>query len=173
AAGASVIAVDASPKRLKRLAENLERTKLNAEILTADVADWTAPEPMDAILLDAPCSATGTLRRRPDAAWAKEPGDIANLADIQRRLLDASFAQLKPGGRLVYCTCSLELEEGEDQIAAFLKRTPDARLDPVTADELPGLKEALRPDGAVRTRPDMWDERGGMDGFYIARLVKA
>ncbi|WP_022701013.1 RsmB/NOP family class I SAM-dependent RNA methyltransferase [Oceanicaulis alexandrii] len=173
AAGASVIAVDASPKRLKRLAENLERTKLNAEIVTADVADWTAPEPMDAILLDAPCSATGTLRRRPDAAWAKEPGDIANLAEIQRRLLDASFAQLKSGGRLVYCTCSLELEEGEDQIAAFLDRTPDARLDPVTADELPGLKEALRPDGAVRTRPDMWDERGGMDGFYIARIVKA
>lgn len=173
ATGATVIAVDASPKRLKRLEENLERTKLKAEIVAADVADWIAPEPLDAILLDAPCSATGTLRRRPDAAWAKEPGDIANLADIQRRLLDASFTQLKSGGRLVYCTCSLEREEGEDQIEAFLKRTPDARLDPVTADELPGLKEAITADGAVRTRPDMWSERGGMDGFYIARIVKA
>ncbi len=172
ASGASVIAVDASPKRLKRLDDNLKRTGLQAKIVTADAADWTAPEPLDAILLDAPCSATGVLRRRPDAAWARQPGDIANLARIQTRLLDAGFRQLKPGGRLVYCTCSLEAEEGEDQIAAFLARTPEARLDSVNRPELAGLDTALRPDGTVRTRPDFWPDKGGMDGFYIARLIR-
>jgi len=173
ASGADVVAVDASPKRLKRLEENLSRTGLKAEIVAADVGEWVSDTPLDAILLDAPCSATGTLRRRPDAAWAKQEGDIANLAEIQTRLLDASFKNLKPGGRLVYCTCSLEPEEGEDQITAFLERTPEARLDPVTSDELPGLDVALTAEGTVRTRPDLWSERGGMDGFFIARIVKA
>ena len=99
-------------------------------------------------------------------------GFIGALAAVQKRMLQKAATLLKPGGPLVYCTCSLEREEGEDQIEAFLKRTPEARLDPVTEAELPGLKEAITADGAVRTRPDMWSERGGMDGFYIARIVK-
>lgn len=173
ASAADVIAVEASAKRMKKVAVNLERTGLSAALVTADVGVWRPEAALDAVLLDAPCTATGTLRRRPDAASAKQEGDIASLADIQARLFDAAFAMLKPGGRLVYCTCSLEPEEGEDQLKAFLARTPDAVLDSVRAEEAPGLTEAITPNGAVRTRPDLWAERGGMDGFFIARLVKA
>lgn len=173
ASGADVVAVEASAKRMKKVSANLERTGLNSELVTADVAEWQPPEALDAILLDAPCTATGTLRRRPDAAWAKQEGDIANLATIQARLFDAAFSMLQPGGRLVYCTCSLEPEEGEDQLAAFLQRTADAVLDPVRPEELPELEQAITSDGSVRTRPDLWAERGGMDGFFIARLVRA
>lgn len=173
ASGAQVVAVEASGKRMKRVEANLERTGLSATLVTADAAAWRPETPLDAVLLDAPCTATGTLRRRPDAAWAKQEDDTANLAAIQARLLDAAFEGLKPGGRLVYCTCSLEPEEGEDQLAAFLARTPSARLDPILPDEMPELSEAITPDGAVRTRPDLWAERGGMDGFFIARLIRA
>ncbi|XBQ17524.1 MAG: transcription antitermination factor NusB [Oceanicaulis sp.] len=172
ASGAQTIAVDASPKRLKRLEDNLARAGLSAQIAAADAAEWTPEAPLDAVLLDAPCTATGTLRRRPDAVYAKQPGDVASLGPIQSRLLDAAYAMLKTGGRLVYCVCSLEPEEGEDQIAAFLKRTPEARLDPVRPEEMPELEEAITAEGAVRTRPDMWADKGGLDGFFIARIVK-
>ncbi|GGB84638.1 MFS transporter [Glycocaulis alkaliphilus] len=171
-AGADVIAVDRSEKRLRRVTQNLVRTGLKATIITADATSWHPDQKLDAVLLDAPCSATGTLRRRPDVAWSKGEADIANLAALQAKLLDNAFAMLKPGGRLVYCTCSLEPEEGEAQIAAFLARTPGARREPVSADELPGLGDALTPEGDVRTRPDMWESEGGLDGFFIARLVK-
>lgn len=171
AAGAATIAVDASAKRLKRVEENLARTGLSAELVAADALQWRPDAPLDAVLLDAPCTATGTLRRRPDAAFAKQPGDVDSLGSIQAGLLDTSYAMLKPGGRLVYCTCSLEPEEGEDQIAAFLQRTPGAALDPAAAPELPGLEAAIV-DGAVRTRPDMLAADGGLDGFYIARIIK-
>lgn len=173
AAGAQTIAIDRAQKRLPPLHENLERIKLEARVETADATQWRPEAPLDAVLLDAPCSATGTLRRRPDVAWTKAEDDIASLADVQGKLLDSAFEMLKSGGRMVYCTCSLEPEEGEHQIAAFLKRTPGARIDPVLADELPELETAIDAQGAVRTRPDMWAPRGGIDGFYIARIVKA
>lgn len=173
AMGAEVVAVEASPKRMKKVAANLERTGLSAELVTADLGQWQPDAPFDAILLDAPCTATGTLRRRPDAAWAKQDGDVANLAALQARLLDAAFEMLKPGGRLVYCTCSLEPEEGEAQLSSFLERTPEATVSAIAADELPKLADALTPEGSVRTRPDLWAQRGSMDGFFMARLVKA
>jgi 16S rRNA (cytosine967-C5)-methyltransferase len=172
ASGADVVAVEASPKRMKKIAGNLDRTGLKAQLITADIKAWQPDGLFDAILLDAPCTATGTLRRRPDAAWAKQDGDIANLATIQAQLLAAAFKALKPGGRLVYCTCSLEPEEGENQITAFVDTHLEASLDPIKAEELPELGQALTPDGTVRTRPDLWAERGGMDGFFIARLVR-
>lgn len=172
AAGAEVIAVDRSEARLRRVAQNLARTGLKAQIITADATSWQPAEPLDAVLLDAPCSATGTLRRRPDVAGTKSEADIHSLAGLQAKLLDNAFAMLKPGGRLVYCTCSLEPEEGEAQVEAFLKRTPEAIRLPVGAGELPGLADAITADGDVRTRPDMWANEGGLDGFYIARLIR-
>ena len=172
ASGAVTIAVNASAKRLQRVRENLDRTGMDAEIITADALEWRSDVQLHGVLVDAPCTATGTLRRRPDAAFAKQPGDVESLAPIQSQMLDAGFEMLRSGGRMVYCTCSLEREEGEDQIAAFLKRTPDARLDPVAPEELPGLERAIV-NGAVRTRPDMWSDQGGLDGFYIARILKA
>ncbi len=172
AAGAQVIAVDRSEKRLKRLEANLARTGLCAEIVIEDAASWRPEAPLDAVLLDAPCTATGTLRRNPDAAFGKSDADVARLATLQARLLDAAADRLKPGGRLVYCTCSLEPEEGEDQTAALLQRRTELRLDPITPEALPGLEAAIDADGAVRTTPDQWPERGGLDGFYIARLIK-
>ena len=172
ATGAQVLAVDASATRLKRVAENLARTGLSAEILAADALSWRPEAPLDAVLLDAPCTATGTLRRRPDTAFAKQVGDIASLSAIQAGLLDSSLEMVRSGGRIVYCTCSLEREEGEDQIAALLKRRSDVRIDPVAAQELPGLAEAITAQGTVRTRPDMWAEQGGLDGFFMARLIK-
>lgn len=172
AAGAEVIAVDRSEARLRRVTQNLARTGLSAQIITADATSWQPPEPLDAVLLDAPCSATGTLRRRPDVAWTKSEADIESLTALQAALLDNAFAMLKPGGRLVYCTCSLEPEEGEAQVEAFLKRTPGAKRTGFEASALPELEQALTEEGDVRTRPDMWAEKGGMDGFFIARLVR-
>ncbi len=172
ATGADVTAVELNARRLKRVEANLSRARLTARLVAADAADWRPDAPLDAVLLDAPCTATGTLRRRPDAAWAKREEDVTALARIQSRLMDAAFAMLKPGGRLVFCTCSLEREEGEDQIPAFLSRNPGTAIDPVRAEELPGLSEALAPEGWVRTRPDMWADEGGLDGFFIARLVR-
>ncbi len=173
AAGAQVVAVEASGKRLKRVAANLQRTGLTAELVTADAVTWRPEALLDAVLLDAPCTATGTLRRRPDSAFAKQDGDVANLAGIQDRLLDAAVDMVRSGGRVVYCTCSLEAGEGEDRISALLARRSDVRLDPVHHDEMPELGEAITPHGAVRTRPDLWADRGGLDGFYMARLIKA
>ncbi|MCR9128966.1 MAG: RsmB/NOP family class I SAM-dependent RNA methyltransferase [Alphaproteobacteria bacterium] len=173
ASGAVTLAVEASGKRLKRVEANLHRTGLKAELINADAIRWRPEAPLDGVLLDAPCTATGTLRRRPDTAFAKQDGDVANLAAIQDQLLDAAADMVKSGGRIVYCTCSLEREEGEDRIAALLARRTDLRLDPVRTEDLPDLTEAITPDGAVRTRPDLWADRGGLDGFYMARLVKA
>jgi 16S rRNA (cytosine967-C5)-methyltransferase len=173
AAGAKVTAVDKSPHRLKRLEDNLARTGLTAEIVAADALELAPGAPFDAVLLDAPCSATGTLRRRPDVAWSKTPRDMAPLADLQAKLIAAAARALKPGGRLVYCVCSLESEEGEGAVGAALAADASLARDPVRPDEIDGLPaEALAADGAVRTLPCFWAERGGMDGFYIARLTR-
>ena len=175
AAGARVVAVDRSATRLKRLNENLARLSLKVETVVADLAEWSA-DPFDAVLLDAPCSATGTIRRRPDVPWRKRPEDIAALASIQEHLLDRAAALTRPGGLLVYATCSLEPEEGEHQIGSFLARhTGFARL-PVAPDEVGGVFEFVSPAGDLRTLPchlpDSDPRFAGCDGFYSARLQR-
>ena len=170
AAGAQVIAVDRSGRRLRRLSHNLERLKLAATIVEADAAAWRPVEPVDAVLLDAPCTATGTLRRHPDGLRLKGPGDVAALADQQQALLLAALAMLKPGGILVYCVCSLEPQEGEGQVERLLASGAAVARDPIAPTELPGLEMALTAQGEVRTLPHYLEDQGGMDAFFIARL---
>jgi 16S rRNA (cytosine967-C5)-methyltransferase len=173
AAGAEVTAVDKSAERLTRLNQNLARLRLSAAARVGDAA--TMPlEPADAVLLDAPCSATGTIRRHPDVAWMKREHEIASLAKLQATLLDAAVRLVKPGGVLVYGVCSLEPEEGERQIAALLARDPRVAIEPVSPAELPGLESAIDASGCVRTLPTHLpndDPRlAGLDGFFAARL---
>lgn len=170
AAGASVVALDRSDKRLNRLRQNLARTGLEAEIVVTPAEDWDDPRAFDAVLLDAPCTATGTFRRNPEVLRATKPADVAKLADVQHRLLDAAAARVKPGGRLVYCVCSLEREEGETQIIAFLRRNPAFRTAPADPAVLGAPDESRTPEGWLRILPSMWAERGGLDGFFVARL---
>jgi 16S rRNA (cytosine967-C5)-methyltransferase len=177
AAGAHVTALDISTERLRRLGDNLKRLALDAELVRADVMQWNVADDalFDAVLLDAPCSATGTIRRHPDVAYLKKPEDIAGLAALQRRMLARAASFLRPGGTLVYCTCSLEPEEGEAHLAA-LADLP-LTLDPVGAREVGGLAEIVTSDGAIRTLPSHLahaeDPRlGGLDGFFIMRLRK-
>lgn len=169
AAGAHVTAVDKSKPRLARLRDNLARTKLEAQVAAADALNFTADEPFDAILLDAPCSSTGTLRRHPDVAWLRRPGDIRSLTDLQIKLIRAAARMLKPGGVLVYAVCSLEPEEGPGVVAQALQ--DQWRRKPVASDELP--QEFITQDGDMRTLPAHWPELGGLDGFYAARLTLA
>jgi 16S rRNA (cytosine967-C5)-methyltransferase len=171
AAGADVVALDRSAARLKRLEENLARTGLSAQVVVADGAAWDDARTFDAILLDAPCSATGTFRRHPDVLWAARPGDVASLANVQARILDSAAGRLKPGGRLVYCVCSLEPEEGEAQVEAFLARRPDMALDPIQPGEAGAPEASLTPRGTLRLLPHQLD--GGQDGFFAARFRKA
>ncbi len=173
AAGAEVVAVERSPGRARRLEENLDRLQLSAKIVVADARSWRPERPFDAVLLDAPCSATGTLRRHPDIAWLKSPADLLPLVALQDVLLDAAVAMLAPGGCLVYATCSLQPEEGPDRIAALLSRNSELSLMPVAASELPGLAEAVTQEGYLRSLPCHWSERGGLDGFFAARLRRA
>jgi 16S rRNA (cytosine967-C5)-methyltransferase len=174
-AGAKVTAVDLSAERLKRVSANLARLDLEAAIVDADIFRWTPPEPFDAILLDAPCTATGTIRRHPDVAWVKRPEDIGNLAEIQGRMIDRAVAWLKPGGTLVFSTCSLEPEEGEHQMARALHRH-DLAIVPVDPAEIGGLADAVLPSGAVRTLPFQMPgptpRLSGLDGFFMMRLRK-
>lgn len=169
AAGWNVVAVDASAKRLERLRANMERTGLSADIVQGDIRSWAPAGPADAVLLDAPCSATGIFRRHPDVLHRIEPRQIAEMAALQAELLARAATWVKPAGTLVYATCSLEHAEGEEQIAAFLDRHRDWAVDPVRSDELP---DAVAPDGGgfIRTLPGMVAEAGGLDGFFVARL---
>jgi 16S rRNA (cytosine967-C5)-methyltransferase len=174
-AGAKVTAVDRSANRLARVRENLARLDLSAETVAADATEWQAG-PFDAVLLDAPCSSTGTIRRHPDIAWLKRESDIVSLTAAQRRLLDHAVTLLRPGGRLIYCVCSLEPEEGEQQVAALLARDPGLRRVPIVPGEIDGISDFLNPDGDLRTLPSQWGDpdprMGGLDGFYAARLER-
>jgi 16S rRNA (cytosine967-C5)-methyltransferase len=170
AAGARVTALDASRARMQLLGENLRRTGLAAEAVTADALHWQPAAPFDAILLDAPCTATGTLRRHPDLAHRTDGSALDQLVALQARLLDRAWGWLGPGGVLVFCTCSLLRAEGEAQADAFLARTPDAAPAPITdGDEIP---PELVAGGWLRTRPDQWQDLGGLDGFFAARFVR-
>lgn len=177
AAGANVTAVDQSKTRLARLGENLDRLGLTAATVAADACQWQAEAPFDAVLLDAPCSSTGTIRRHPDVPYLKSDADIAALVALQARLLDNSVRLLKPGGTLVYSTCSLEPEEGEAQVAALLARNDQIRIEPLRADEPFGDAEWAKASGVLRTFPFQLPldtpEWSGMDGFFAARLVHA
>lgn len=170
AAGARVTAIDKSPARLALLEANLARTGLAADLITSDVLTWRPDGPFDRILLDAPCSATGTIRRHPDIPYLKSESDIATLAALQAGLLDHAYSCLAPDGILVYAVCSLEPEEGRDQIASFLDRHKDARRAPIAAFELPGLEETLTEVGDLRSLPCHLAGHGGMDGFFVARI---
>ena len=168
--GARVTAVDRSGARLQRLRENLHRLHLTATIFKADVTKWQPAEQYDAVLLDAPCSATGTIRRHPDIAWNKKPEDVTRLSDLQDRLLEAAAAMLKPGGILVYSVCSLQPEEGPARIEALLGANNGIDRLPVSETEIEGLSETITAEGDIRTLPSHLAAEGGMDGFFIARL---
>ena len=172
AAGARVTALDISPKRLERLGENLSRLRLSAELVEADLLRWTPPVPFDAVLLDAPCSGTGTIRRHPDIARNKTADDMTRMAALQRDLLDAAARAVRPGGRLVYAVCSLQPEEGPARIEKFLAAAPDFRRLPVSADDIDGIEPFLTPEGDIRTLPCHLAGRGGIDGFYVCRLER-
>jgi 16S rRNA (cytosine967-C5)-methyltransferase len=173
AAGAKVTALDRAQDRLRRLKQNLDRLGLIAECDAADATLWDAAGDFDAVLLDAPCSSTGTLRRHPDVAWLKDPRDVVKLAAAQDRLIDAALRLARPGGTLLYCVCSLQPEEGPERIAAALARHDALKRAPLGAAEVFGRTELLTPEGDLRTLPCHLAELGGMDGFYAARLMKA
>jgi 16S rRNA (cytosine967-C5)-methyltransferase len=174
-AGANVTAVDRSPARINRLRENLARLSLDAETVVADALEWDGG-PFDAVLVDAPCSSTGTIRRHPDVPWLKSEADISVLTSLQQRLLDRAVGLLKPGATLVYCVCSLEPEEGENQITALLARDPRVARKPITPQNVFDRAEFVTPAGDLRTLPlhlvDPDPRWGGLDGFYATRLVR-
>ena len=170
AAGARVTALDMSGSRMARLRDNLARTGLGAELVVADALHWQPEALFDAVLLDAPCSATGTIRRHPDLQYVKDGSELPGLMALQAQLLDRALGFLKPGGRLVYCTCSLLPDEGEAQLEAALARHPGLS---VVRRALPGVPdEWFGVLGGLRLRPDYWAERGGMDGFFMVCLTK-
>ena len=170
AAGAEVTALDISGPRLARVAQNLQRTGLRARLVTADALHWQPEALFDAVLLDAPCSASGTIRRHPDLPFVKDDSGLAALTALQAALFDRALGWVKPGGRLVYCTCSLLPEEGEAQLAAAMARHGDLR---VVRAALPCVPDDwITPDGALRIRPDYWADRGGLDGFFMVCVTR-
>lgn len=169
-AGANVLALDRSPTRLARLRENMTRLGLQTEIIEADGQTWRPQSLADGVLLDAPCSATGTIRRHPEIMWRRAAKDVAELAEKQMLLLQAALEMVKPGGLVVYAVCSLEPAEGPELIDQFLKQSENVERVALATDEIGGLDEALTPAGDLRTLPCHLAEQGGMDGFYAARL---
>jgi len=172
AAGANVTAVDISSDRVAVIGENLARLKLAADLIIADARDWRPPAPAPLVLLDAPCTSTGTIRRHPDLPWLKTAADLSICENLQRDLLDAAAEMTAPGGTLVYAVCSLEPEEGEEQIEAFLRRRNDFARAPIAPEEVFDAQFVSRV-GDLKTLPSYWGEKGGMDGFYAARLTRA
>lgn len=176
AQGANVVALDRSVKRLKRLEENMKRLRLDEFVRTevADAAVWQPKDPAEFVLVDAPCSATGTVRRHPDVLWLKQPHDLDSLMEVQRRILGNAAKMIAAGGTMIYCTCSLQKCEGEDQIAAFLQSDAGKGFTrkPFTGDEVGNIKGALTERGELRLLPSMLTAHGGIDGFYAVRLVK-
>lgn len=171
AAGHRVTSVDQSESRLKRLHENLARTHLEATLITADALSWKPKQAFDALLLDAPCSATGTFRRHPEVLYRARPAIIRDSAELQGKLIRRAASWLKPGGSLVYSVCSLEKEEGEDVIASFLIDEPGFRIDPPEPGELPDFVTPT-PEGWFRILPGVLERDGGLDSFFVARLVR-
>jgi 16S rRNA (cytosine967-C5)-methyltransferase len=172
AAGAEVTAVDSSPARMERVRQNLERCRLSAQVVVADALTWQA-DAFDAVLVDPPCSATGTIRRHPELPLIRDGSMLADLVALQAAMLDRAVALTRPGGRMIFCTCSLLPQEGEAQLAAAMVRHPGLTAEPA-ALALPGVPhEWITESGGLRLRPDHWAERGGMDGFFIAALRKA
>ena len=172
-AGAEVVAIEREPSRIATLKENLSRLKLNAEIIETDLRDYTPETRAPFALLDAPCSATGTIRRHPDLPWIKSAADINACAETAMELMDAAADMVADGGVLVFAVCSLEPEEGREQVAHFLRKHRDFHREPITATELFGLEELISNEGDLRTLPCHFPEKGGMDGFYAARLRRA
>lgn len=172
AQGARVVALDASAARLRRLRDNLARLDLVAECVVTDAATWRPTQPLSFILLDAPCTATGAIRRNPDVPHLKSPADVARLAAQQDRLLANALAGLAPGGTLIYCVCSLEPEEGPARITRLLASGAPVERRPIAAAEIGGLAECVTGDGDLRTLPCHFAEAGGLDGFYACRLVR-
>jgi 16S rRNA (cytosine967-C5)-methyltransferase len=172
AAGHDVTAVDFSEQRLERLRENLARTKLSVTLVAADILQWEPGRQFDVILLDAPCSATGTFRRHPEVLYRARPRIIAESAELQAQLLARAAEWVRPGGALVYSVCSLEPEEGEAVIAAFLAYRPEFQVAPPKAGEMPEFVTPI-PEGSVRILPGLLESEGGLDGFFTARLVRA
>ncbi|MDD9921197.1 MAG: methyltransferase domain-containing protein [Boseongicola sp.] len=170
-AGGKVTALDVSAQRLQRLKDNLARTNLSAEVVEADALKWEPSSAFDAILLDAPCSASGTLRRHPDLAYAKDGTELETLISLQEAMLGCAWNWLKPGGRMVYCTCSLFPSEGEEQITAFLNKHADASISQTLPADIP--KAWVDERHCVRIRPDFWADEGGIDGFFVASLQKS
>jgi 16S rRNA (cytosine967-C5)-methyltransferase len=177
AGGALVTAVDRSAARLGRVADNLKRLSLTAELVNADAATWTGEQQFDAVLLDAPCSSTGAIRRHPDVPWLKRESDIETLARVQARLFEQALSLTRSGGTLIYCTCSLEPEENEHIVAALLAREPGVRRVPITVHEVFGQSAFISAEGDLRTMPchlpDADTRLAGVDGFYAARLEKS
>ncbi len=170
-AGAFVTAIDKSASRMKRVKENLKRMRMQANTIVVDAFEWQPSRAYDAILLDAPCTATGTWRRHPEVVHGLSAADIAQMVALQRQLLLRAWQWLKPGGKMVYCVCSLEPEEGEQQAQWFKTQVSDATLVAVDAAQaVPAM--CITPEGTLRTRPDMWAERGGMDGFFAVCFAK-
>jgi 16S rRNA (cytosine967-C5)-methyltransferase len=172
AGGANVTAIDRSPRRIERMKNNLTRLSLQVETVCADAVSWKPPGLVSGVLLDAPCTATGAIRRHPDVPHLKTPDDVVRLAMVQERLLHAAVEMLEPGGTLIYCTCSLEPEEGPRQIAKLLSRGSGMRRKPIEPAELGGLIELITPDGDLRTLPCHLADRDGIDGFFACRLIR-